>query len=242
MLPREAKGAPQAISGRADASARPSMRAIVLNGGGHVHPGLAGHLAALIPHASLVVAADSGADHALALGLRVDRIVGDLDSIDTGVLDALTRSGAVLDVHPAAKAATDLDLALATALDAGATHITVAGGAGDRFDHLLGAVQHLASPRYDDVEIDAWFGRAHVMIALPTRPVTIPGEPGEYVSLLAIGGNADGVTTQGLAWPLADALLECGSTLGVSNEIVDATAGVRIGSGRLLVVRPYALP
>ncbi len=214
------------------------MHIIVLNGGGRVHPALA----SLLRPADLVIAADSGADHAAALGLQVDQLIGDLDSVDQTVLDELRRAGTFVETHPTDKAATDLDLALDAAIRTGAQTITVVGGAGDRFDHLLGAVAHLSSPRYDSIGLDAWFASAHIVVVRPDRPGIIHGTIGEYVSLLAVAGPAEGVRTSGLAWALDGDLLDCGSTLGISNEFAAPVAEVNISGGRLIVVQPHAVP
>jgi thiamine pyrophosphokinase len=58
------------------------------------------------------------------------------------------------------------------------------------------------------------------------------------VSILPYGGPARGVTTEGLRWPLLEADLPPGTSLGVSNEMVDAVAVVELREGVVLVVRP----
>jgi thiamine pyrophosphokinase len=55
-------------------------------------------------------------------------------------------------------------------------------------------------------------------------------------------GPAHGVTTRGLRFPLHDAVLEPGSTLGISNELTVTEAGVRLDAGVLLTIQPNALP
>ena len=60
-----------------------------------------------------MIAADSGLDHATALGFAVDLVVGDLDSADPAAVDAAVAAGAAVERHPEAKDATDLELALA---------------------------------------------------------------------------------------------------------------------------------
>ena len=60
-----------------------------------------------------LVAADGGARHMEVLGLSPDVIVGDLDSIDSALLSRLQEEGADVEQHPAAKDATDLELAIA---------------------------------------------------------------------------------------------------------------------------------
>src|SRR5690348_11873254 len=64
----------------------------------------------------IVIAADSGLEHARALGVPVDLVVGDLDSVDPAVLDAAIADGVTVERHPAAKDATDLELALDAAV------------------------------------------------------------------------------------------------------------------------------
>ncbi|MDE0288323.1 MAG: thiamine diphosphokinase, partial [bacterium] len=95
--------------------------------------------------ADVVIAADSGAESAAAAGLAVDILVGDLDSITKRTLDELIDGGTSIEAHHPDKDATDLELALATALDRGADEIVVVGGGGRRLDHLLGNVAVVTS-------------------------------------------------------------------------------------------------
>ena len=72
-----------------------------------------------LPEATVVIAADSGLHHAIALGCTVDVVVGDLDSADPAVVADVEARGAVIERHPVAKDATDLELALLAARDRG---------------------------------------------------------------------------------------------------------------------------
>jgi thiamine pyrophosphokinase len=58
------------------------------------------------------------------------------------------------------------------------------------------------------------------------------------VSLLAVDGPAEGVRTDGLAFPLAGETLQPGSSRGVSNVFLGESARVSLEQGVLLVVRP----
>jgi thiamine pyrophosphokinase len=188
------------------------------------------------PAGALVVAADGGADAALALGLRVDVAVGDFDSIAGESLAALEAAGTRLERHPTAKDATDLELALDEALRLGAQRIVVLGSGGGRLDHLLGTLLLLAAEAYADVELDALLGAARVHVIREAR--TLAGAPGETISLFAAGGPALGVTSEGLLYPLAGETLAPGTSRGVSNEFAAAQARVELASGVLLAVRP----
>ena len=206
--------------------------AIVFAGGDRCGPGdVVG-----LPQGGPVIAADSGAEHTLALGWDVDVLVGDLDSIEPALVDRLRAQGAIIERHPAAKDQTDLALALDMARDGGARAITVVGGHGGRLDHLLANVLLLASADYASVDVDARMGAATVTIVRSER--TVQGVPGELVSLLAMGGEARGVTTTGLLFALHDATLSCGSSWGVSNEMLASSATVSLRSGVVALVQP----
>lgn len=187
----------------------------------------------------LVIAADSGLAHARELGLAVDRVVGDMDSVDPGLLEAAAAAGTRIDRYPEAKDATDLDLALDAALAAGPSRLVVVTGRGDRLDHALAVALALATPGLaPGVEVEAWIGPAHLWVV--RRGATLAGRPGDLVSLLPVHGPARGVTTTGLLYPLVDEDLDLGSSRGVSNEWVADEATVRVRSGVLLAVAPGA--
>ncbi|MBA2297789.1 MAG: thiamine diphosphokinase [Actinobacteria bacterium] len=189
---------------------------------------------------SLVVAADGGADTALALGLHVDLAIGDFDSVSAGGLKALERAGTRLERHPSAKDATDLELALDAALDAAPDRVLVIGSDGGRLDHLLSSLELLASTRYAAVELDAVLGSARVHVIHGSRE--LGGTPGELLSLHALHGPARGVVTTGLRYPLADETLEPGSSRGVSNVFAEPEARVSLEHGVLLAIRPGPQP
>src|SRR4051812_39015021 len=142
----------------AEGGKRMARHAIVLAGGDLVEP----DIKARLPVADDVIAADSGLHQAEILDLTVTHIVGDFDSAKPSAVDAAVANGATVERHPAAKDATDLELALHAARDRGADRITVVGGAGGRLDHYLANVALLAAPELADVCVDAFLGGAHV--------------------------------------------------------------------------------
>lgn len=192
-----------------------------------------------IPPGAVVVAADSGIDHAHALGLTVDVAVGDFDSVAPAALARAEADGASVERHPEAKDATDLQLALDAALRRGPDRIVVLGGHGGRLDHLLGNALVLASPAYASVEVVAHLGAATVTVVRGRS--CLRGTAGELVSLLPVHGTATGVTTEGLLYPLRHETLGPGSTRGISNELLADTARVTVADGTLLAVQPGGL-
>jgi len=211
------------------------MHALVIAGGDAPAP-----IDATLAAAPLVVAADSGVGHALALGLAVDLVIGDLDSADPADVERAVAAGARVDRHPADKDATDLELALDAARALGATEVTVLGVGGGRLDHLLANLLLVTHAAYAELTIDARVDATRISVVRTARQLT--GAVGSTVTLLPIGGPARGVSTTGLRWTLTDAELTPASTLGVSNELVESPANILVREGVLLAIQPHGAP
>jgi thiamine pyrophosphokinase len=207
---------------------------VVVSGGDLPAP----HAALEVPPGAPVIAADKGLEHALALGLDVTVAVGDFDSASPEALAVAEAAGVRIERHPQEKDATDLELALDLALTLSPVRILVLASAGGRLDHLLSSALLLASERYARSQIDAFVGNARVHVLRGERE--LEGQPGELLTLLAVNGPAEGVTTVGLAYALRGETLEPGSSRGVSNVFAASRARVTIERGVLLAVRPGA--
>lgn len=210
---------------------------IIVTGGEPPSPSVRGWL----PTASWVIAADSGLDHAETLGLPVDLVLGDLDSVSKEALARARAAGIAVEEHPAAKDQTDLELALDRAMERGARRIVVVTGGGGRLDHLLAGAMALAVPPAFGVTVEAWIGRAWLGVVHGPGSLEVEARPGELLTLLPAGGPAAGVRTAGLRYPLHGEVLAAGSSRGVSNEMLVSRAGVSLEAGALLVIRPEAL-
>jgi thiamine pyrophosphokinase len=189
----------------------------------------------------VLIAADSGVDHALAAGWCPDVAVGDFDSITAAGLAWVRSSGAEVFEHPPAKDATDTELALVTAVRRGATDVILVSGGGDRLDHSISALVALGLPllsRCSSVSArwtDSW---VHVLHGPRSVSLTVP--IGATFSVLALHGACSGVCQTGAAWSLDDARLAPGSSLGISNVATDSLITVSVGTGVLTVIVPDA--
>jgi thiamine pyrophosphokinase len=183
-----------------------------------------------------VIAADDGLEQAQALGLDVTLAVGDFDSASPEAVASAEAAGTRIERHPADKDASDLELALDAASKLRPSRILVLAPRGGRLDHELAGLLVLASDRYAGSQIDALVGEAQVHVVRGAR--NLAGDPGELVSLLAVNGPAEGVTTGGLVYPLRGETIEPGSTRGVSNAFAAPHARVEVARGVLLAIRP----
>jgi len=216
----------------------PDRWALVLAGGPLLAGGsaVAGRILAGSARPDLVIAADGGLGHARDLGVDVDVVVGDLDSVTSADLAAARSRGTTVQEHSPDKDATDLELALDAALARGATRLTVAGIAGGRADHHLANVLLLAHDRYRDLEVDGLWGGDLLAVVRDSRRLTV--DAGAVVTLLPVGGPALGVSTEGLRWPLSDDTLVAGTTWGVSNVALRTEVTVQVRSGVVVAIVP----
>lgn len=186
--------------------------------------------------AAFVIAADSGLALARRLGLEVHLAIGDFDSTSAEDLRGAASAGTEVVRLPRAKDETDLELALGEASKRGATEVRVVGGVGGRLDHLLANALVLTSERWREMRISARFGAARLWVV--RAEAELHGDPGEIVSLVPVGGAAEGVVSRGLAYGLAGERLEASSARGLSNVLLGKVATVRLSRGVLLAILP----
>ena len=189
-----------------------------------------------VEDSELVIGADGGAALALQHGMVPGLVVGDMDSLPDGDRAVLEAEGAQFVVHPRAKDETDLELALRHAVSQGATEIVILGALGGRLDHTLSNVLLLAHPKLKGLSVRIADGRQEALLLRGGEGVDLDGQPGDLVSLLPVGGRAQGVSTTGLEWRLWGDALDFGQSRGVSNVMLGTAARVEVEAGSLLVV------
>lgn len=182
----------------------------------------------------LIVAADGGTRHAMALGVTPNVIIGDLDSLSPDEQARAEAAGAQLLRFSSRKDETDLELALLHAARAGANEIVVLGALGGRLDQTIANVLLLALPALRGVNVRIVEGAQEAFLV--RDEALVHGHPGDTLSLIPLGGDALGVTAEGVEWPLRDETLRFGLTRGVSNVLVGEQARVGVRKGILLCV------
>jgi thiamine pyrophosphokinase len=208
------------------------LRAAIFLNGSSDSPGLIRHIAG---SADLVVAADGGARYALEAGVVPDLVVGDMDSLGEDLSREVERRGALLERYPVRKDKMDGHLAVLAARERGATAVdllcALGGGLGALFaaPHILLAAERIGL--HSTVVADR--GRIFVVEA---GSRTVQGRPQDSISVFPLSGPATGVTLEGMEYPLENAGLAPGDTLGFHNELVGTEARVSVGQGVLLVV------
>jgi thiamine pyrophosphokinase len=182
----------------------------------------------------ITIAADGGTLHALAVGIFPDVVVGDLDSLPPDQRRRLETSGCRMISFPARKDETDLELALHYAAAEGATEIVVLAALGGRLDQIIANVMLLTLPELKGIDVRIVEGAQEAFLI--DDEAIIEGGVGDTVSLIPLGGDAVGVTTEGLEWALEEDTLCFGPARGVSNVLAVGKAQVCLEDGLLLCI------
>ena len=182
-----------------------------------------------------VIAADGGLKNALRLALPVQFLIGDFDSLSVEEIEGLTGSDTLIKRVSPEKDETDLELALLYALDQGAQELLILGAFGGRFDMTLANVLLLTHPALSDTRVHMWHQHDTAWLLRPPGGELI-GEMGDTISLRPLNGDAEGVLTTDLQYPLGRERLAAGPARGVSNVISGSKPHVALEEGVLLVV------
>jgi thiamine pyrophosphokinase len=187
-----------------------------------------------IASADMILAADSGAIIALDYGCTPAIIVGDFDSLTLSE-DELATMGSQLVRAEVEKNETDTELAVQVALERGAERITILGGiGGERFDHTMANMLLLAG--FETIPMQIVDGPATCWLLRGPGSTVIEGQAGDLLSLFPLIGEAVGVRTTDLYYPLYGETLYFGKPRGVSNVLIGEHAGVSLERGLLLVI------
>ncbi len=207
------------------------MRAVIFANGTLNDPDQT--LAAIQPQ-DMLIAADGGARHCRALGLSPAVLVGDFDSLTEDELDHFEKNGAHVIRYPSRKDFTDLELALQHAVSLGADEILVFAALGARWDQTLANLLLPAAPGLEYVRIRLLDGPQEIALLRAGEVHLLSGQAGDTVSLVPLGGNARGISTTGLEYPLTDDILYFGATRGISNVMLSDRATIQLKDGLLL--------
>lgn len=181
-----------------------------------------------------LIGADGGTMHIFNMGLIPNLVIGDMDSIPASTLSRLTSSDIDIDLYPADKNETDLELALEYAIGSGYREIIFLAALGGRLDQTISNISLLTDPRLSTLNVSIDDGMEEIFICLDQ--VQVRGRSGDIVSLIPWGGKVTGVATENLKWPLHGETVYPYKTRGISNEMLGEEASIKIISGLLLIV------
>lgn len=209
-----------------------SSKRVVIFAGGELSP----EYFDLLDEDDFIIGADHGALFLISHGYTPDIAVGDFDSVSPEALhDIESKSKKTITCDAVNKDLTDSEMALDIAMDLQPDSILLLGGTGTRFDHSLASIQMMT--RALQRQINCYVIDTHNYITLTGSQAVIDDLGYTYVSLLPLTPEVSGITLEGFQYPLIDATLKLGQSLGVSNKLISSSGTVTIRSGLLLIIQ-----
>jgi thiamine pyrophosphokinase len=199
-----------------------SSGGITLVGGGPVAPSL---FRDAHKRASRIVAADSGADRCLALGVEPEAVIGDMDSVSD---QARARLGAARFHLISEQMTTDFDKALRSVA---APFVLAVGFMGARADHGLAVLNALARSNQRCILL----GARDVVFHLP-QSLSLQLRRGDRFSLFpmaSLTGRSDG-----LEWPLQGQSFAPDGMIGTSNRVLSGKVQITLSGRGMLCILP----
>ena len=176
------------------------------------------------------VCADSGFDRAVNLGVRPHAVIGDMDSVER----KLPGETELIRLN-CEKDDTDTEACINYLIEKGCKEITLLCALGGRKDHELANIMLTVYAAKKGVKLTIRSGDTEIF-AVDGQSI-ICGKTGDLLSLVPVFGDAEGVSLSGLKYPLENACLEAGKTVGISNEFVCDTATVSVEKGMLIAIK-----
>ena len=186
------------------------------------------------------IAVDAGLRQAEMLGMVPDLIVGDFDTVDPEVLARFRRREHIMwDVHQPEKDETDTELALRKAMALGCEEIAVLGATGGRADHMMGNVQLLYQCLQKGVFAYLADPQNKIYLLDGEREYRKGQVWGKYISFLPLTEEVKGITLEGFKYPLREADISIGTSLCISNELVEERGTITFEDGVLICVEAH---
>jgi thiamine pyrophosphokinase len=187
-----------------------------------------------------VIAVDGGLAAIKRLALVPDCIVGDFDTVSPEILEEyVNHPGITWDVHKPEKDETDTELAINTAIKIGCTEVVILGATGGRMDHCIGNIHLLYACVQQGVQGSIIDENNRITILRGSRSFHAGEVWGNYISFLPLTEEVKGITLTGFKYPLTMKDISIGTSLCISNELVEETGTITFTSGVLICVESH---
>ncbi|MBO4681260.1 MAG: thiamine diphosphokinase [Clostridiales bacterium] len=178
-----------------------------------------------------IIAADKGIDFCFEHGFTPSLAVGDMDSISPSGLERLNSSEIPVKTFPVEKDMTDTELAISFVPEG--EDLTVVCPLSGRIDHVTANIQLAAALHRNgrNIRLDDGVTEVRFLSGSDETSLTLDRYGDDSaVSLvpLSFDGNVTGVTTEGLYYPLNDAVISCGKTLTFSNKPNSGVSKIKV--------------
>lgn len=185
------------------------------------------------------IGVDRGVQIIIQAGLYPDLAVGDFDSIKEEDWEKIERKVPSLRRYKPEKDETDMELAIMWALEMKASNVKIFGGTGGRLDHFMANALMLGKFKqdYPDINFELIDVQNNLSVHLPDSYEIKWDEEKKFISFIPIFSDVYGLTLEGFKYPLNHHHVPAGSSLCISNELIQETGHFSFEKGILMMIR-----
>lgn len=187
----------------------------------------------LIKEHNYILCVDGGLNHIIELNIVPDLVLGDMDSISKKGIDYICKYNIKIEKYPIIKDQTDTELAISWMIERDFKEITLTGVMGSRLDHSLANI-FLLKNIYDS-GLDGKIVNENNIISYTRKSLIIEKKDDYYISIIPICPEGSVITLEGFLYDLKRSHIPFGSTLAISNKIVEKDGSIRIHNGEVLI-------
>lgn len=182
-----------------------------------------------------------GVDRGTLFLLRQDIVpkyaFGDFDSVTAAEKNMILHKDIKINLYRSEKDLTDMEIAVEWALEQNPEELLLFGATGGRLDHELMNTQLLYKSRFSKVDVRIIDIRNEISLKLPGTYEVEHDKKYTYYSFLSHSEEVKGITLKGFKYPLDNADLKAGSSLCISNELVNKSGTYSFDCGIILMVK-----
>ncbi|PFG06760.1 thiamine diphosphokinase [Bacillus sp. es.034] len=187
----------------------------------------------------LWVGVDRGVYTLLEQGIEPSIAFGDFDSVNKEEWELIQEKVVEVNRYQPEKDETDLELALNWAIDQKPDEIFIFGATGGRLDHFMGNLQLLMTPKLLEarIKVEMIDVQNRLSLSQPGEHTVEKSPELQYISFVPVTENVEGITLTGFKYPLKNRNISRGSTLCISNELIQSSGTFSFSNGILMVIR-----
>lgn len=181
-----------------------------------------------------IIAVDKGLEILDKCKIQPNYIIGDFDSVNKDLVQKYKKSE-IIKLNPE-KDFTDTHMAIKLAYKIESNYITIIGAIGTRIDHTIANIHILKECIERKITCEIIDKNNKIMLIDKPCYINLEKEY-KYISLIPLTTNVTGVTLEGVKYPLKNATLSIGESIGVSNEQIEQKAKIELKKGILVCIK-----
>ena len=182
-----------------------------------------------------IIAVDKGLDTLNELQIEPNFIVGDFDSVNQSILKQYENRNIPITYLKPEKDFTDTHMGLKKAIEIASQNITIIGAIGTRLDHTLANI-HILKEALDNNINTKLVNENNEIMLIKNKTIINKSIDFKYVSIIPLTTEVKGITLQGYKYPLENACLKIGESIGVSNVQIENQATIEIKEGIAILI------